>query len=124
MNQGILIFCPLLLKMNEVTRAKGIIHKARVSFIVVATFRASSPYAAPAPTTELVSCMAMAAHVPNSCWLMFKAWPITGKTNNAMAFNIKMVPNATDISLSFAFNTGPTAAIALPPQIAVPELIR
>ena len=49
MNQGILIFCPLLLKMNEVTRAKGIIHKARVSFIVVATFGASSPYAAPAP---------------------------------------------------------------------------
>ena len=34
-----------------------------------------------------------------------------------MAFNIKMVPNATDISLSFAFNTGPTAAMALPPQI-------
>lgn len=37
---------------------------------------------------------------------------------------MKIVPNATDISLSFAFNTGPTAAIALPPQIAVPELIK
>ena len=40
---------------------------------------------------------------------------------SAIAFKIKIVPNAT---LSFAFNTGPTAAMALPPQIAVPELIR
>ena len=43
---------------------------------------------------------------------------------SAIAFKIKIVPNATDISLSFALNTGPTAAMALPPQIAVPELIR
>ena len=32
-----------------------------------------------------------------------------------MAFNTKIVAKATDISLSLAFNTGPTAAIALPP---------
>ena len=36
----------------------------------------------------------------------------TGKINKAMAFNTKIVAKATDISLSLAFNTGPTAAIA------------
>ena len=55
MNHGIVIFRSLLLNMNDVASAKGIIHKARVSLMVVATFRASSPYAEPAPTTELVS---------------------------------------------------------------------
>ena len=35
-NQGILIFCPLLLKTKEVINARGIIHKARVNLIVVA----------------------------------------------------------------------------------------
>jgi hypothetical protein len=32
----------------------------------------------------------------------------------------KTVPIETDISSSLAFTAGPTAAIALPPQIAVP----
>lgn len=54
-NHGILILRSLFLKINDVTSASGIIHSARVSLIVVATLRASSPYAAPAPTTELVS---------------------------------------------------------------------
>ena len=49
---------------------------------------------------------------------------MAGKMKSAIAFKIKIVPNATDISLSFAFNTGPTAAIALPPQIAVPEPVQ
>ena len=40
---------------NEVANAIGIIQRARVNLMVVATFKASSPYAAPAPTTELVS---------------------------------------------------------------------
>ena len=34
------------------------------------------------------------------------------------------VPRATEISSSVALITGPTAAIALPPQIAVPDEIR
>ena len=55
MNQGMDIFFASLLKINAVTSASGMIHKARVSFMVVATSSASSPYAAPAPTTELVS---------------------------------------------------------------------
>ena len=123
-NQGMLMRCPLLLKIKEVKSAIGIIQSARVSLIVVAIRRASSPYAAPAPTTELVSWMAMAAQVPKSYWLIFKACPIAGKMKSAMALRINMVPKATDMSLSLAFKTGPTAAMALPPQMAVPELMR
>ena len=37
---------------------------------------------------------------------------------------MKTVPSDTDISSSVAPITGPTAAMALPPQIAVPEEIR
>ena len=54
-NQGMLTFLSLFLKIIDVTSARGMIHNALVSLMVVATFRASSPYAAPAPTTELVS---------------------------------------------------------------------
>jgi hypothetical protein len=35
-----------------------------------------------------------------------------------------MVPNATDICFSSAFITGEIAAIALPPQMAVPADIK
>jgi|GEM_PF-4899538 len=41
-----------------------------------------------------------------------------------MAFNIKTVPSATDIWSFPALMMGPTAAMALPPQMAVPELIK
>ncbi len=41
--------------------------------------------------------------------------------NRAMALRIKTTPKETAISLSLAFTTGATAAIALPPQIAVPD---
>ena len=37
MNQGILILRSLPLNMNDVASAKGIIHNARVSLMVVAT---------------------------------------------------------------------------------------
>ena len=65
MNHGIEILRPLLLKTKVETIARGIIQSALVSFTVVATFSASSPNAAPAPTTELVSCIAIAAQIPN-----------------------------------------------------------
>ena len=68
--------------------------------------------------------MAMAAHVPNCCCVMPKHWPMTGKMNSAMALRMNMVPSATVISVSRALMTGPTAAMALPPQMAVPELMR
>ena len=42
----------------------------------------------------------------------------------AMALRMKMTPRLTAISSLSALITGPTAAIALPPQIAVPEEIR
>ena len=41
-----------------------------------------------------------------------------------MEFNIKIVPRDTEISSSSASITGATAAIALPPQIAVPADIK
>lgn len=64
MKYGMDIFLLSPLKITDVTRASGMIQSALVSFIVVATSRASSPYAAPAPTTELVSWIAIAAQVP------------------------------------------------------------
>ena len=48
----------------------------------------------------------------------------TGKMNSAMELRMNTVPSETDISSSVAPITGPTAAIALPPQIAVPDEIR
>ena len=43
MNHGMVTFCPLVLKMNDVTMANGMIHRARVSLMVVAMLSASSP---------------------------------------------------------------------------------
>ena len=50
-------------------------------------------------------------------------WPIGGNNISATEFNTNTVPSETAISSSFASSTGPIAAIALPPQIAVPKLI-
>ena len=44
--------------------------------------------------------------------------------NNAIAFSTNTTARATDILAGLALITGPTAAMALPPQIAVPELIK
>ena len=110
--------------MSAVTSDSGIIQSARVSFIVVAISSASGLNAFPAPTTELVSWMAIAAQVPN-CWSFIpNQWPRTGKTKRAMALRMNIVPSAIDMSESLALSTGPTAAMALPPHIAVPELTR
>ena len=62
---GTLIFFDPSLKMKSEMTEIGIIHNALSSFIVVAICRASAPYWLAAPTTELVSCMAMAAQIPN-----------------------------------------------------------
>ena len=62
---GILIFFDSLLKINTEIIEIGIIHNARSSFMVVAVCSATEPYLLAAPTTELVSCIAMAAHTPN-----------------------------------------------------------
>ena len=47
-----------------------------------------------------------------------------GKMNRAAALRINTVPRARLIWLSSAFTSGLTAAMALPPQIAVPLAIR
>lgn len=124
MNHGMEIFFPFFLKIKVVAMAIGIIQSARVSFTVVATLRASSPYAAPAPTTELVSWIAMAAHVPNCSWLIPSQCPIAGKMSSAAAFSVKTVAMESVVSSSSASMMGAIAAIALPPQIAVPEDMR
>ena len=56
MNQGMATrACAPRRNAKAVPRVSGTIHNARVSFTVVATCSASAPYAAAAPTTELVS---------------------------------------------------------------------
>ena len=44
--------------------------------------------------------------------------------NSATALSMKMVPMATVMSLSLALMTGAKAAMALPPQMAVPPETR
>ncbi len=100
------------------------IHNARVSLISVAVSKATGPYTSPAPTTDEVSCMAIAAHVPNCVWLISSICPMGGNMNSAIAFNMNITPKDTAISSLSAFSTGPTAAMALPPHIAVPDAIR
>src|SRR5208283_156134 len=109
---------------TAVATVTGTIHSARASFTVVPMARAGSPYFAQAPTTELVSWIASAAHNPNWVCDNFSAVPIAGKVSSATEFSMKIVPSETDISSSVAPTTGPIAAIALPPQIAVPAEIR
>ena len=62
----------------------------------------------------------MAAHVPNSCWLMFKAWPIIGKNKQCNGIQYKngaQMPQTSRYPLPST--PDPTAAMALPPQIAI-----
>ena len=47
-----------------------------------------------------------------------------GNKNRAMELSIKMVPSATEICFSSALITGDMAAMALPPQMAVPVEMR
>src|SRR5437763_13328530 len=123
MNHGHWILA-LLRLTAAVTMHKGTIHSARASFTVVATTVAASPYLCAAPTNELVSWIASAAHNPNCCCDRCNVIPITGKMRSAMELRMKTVPSDTDISSSFAPTIGPTAAIALPPQMAVPVEIK
>ena len=124
MNQGMLILPLLSRKINMVANARGIIHSARVSLMSVAVWRATSPYTSPAPTTDEVSWMAMAAQVPNCVCVMSSMWPMGGKMKRAMELSMKITPSDTAISSVSALSTGPTAAMALPPQMAVPDDIR
>src|SRR5664279_682320 len=79
---------------------KGTIQSARASFTVVPTANATAPYLAEAPTTELVSWIAKAAHNPNWVCERFNQRPIMGNVSSATEFNTKIVPSETDISSS------------------------
>ena len=107
-----------------VATESGTIQSARANFTMVATASASTPYFAAAPTTELVSWIASAAHSPNCVCVSLSPAPIAGKISSATEFNTNTVPSDTAISSSLACTIGPTAAMALPPQIAVPVEIR
>ena len=130
-NHGILIFfLPsvsvlfTLLYTTATINESGIIHKALMSLVVVATCNANSLLVAAAPTTDEVSCIAIAHQYPNSVSVSFNKSPIGGKINSAIAFKVNIVPKATVMELSLALITGPKAAIALPPHIAVPPEMR
>ena len=65
----------------------------------------------------------MPAQVPNWSGVKCKKCPNIGKIYKAMALSRKIVPMAIEISCSAAPMTEATAAIAEPPQIAVPTEI-
>src|ERR1700694_4712342 len=122
MNHG--SFTRDLLRLTAaVTSASGTIHSARANLTVVPTIKADGPYLEAAPTTELVSWIASAAHRPNCGSVMCSAQPISGKMMSATELRIKTVPSETAISCSSACTMGPTAAMALHPQIAVRAVI-
>src|ERR1700722_7584847 len=68
--------------------------------------------------------MARADHKPNCSCERCSAEPIGGNINSATEFRMNTVPIETAISSSLACTMGATAAMALPPQIAVPAVIK
>ena len=64
MNQGQRMLA-LLLFATAVPTESGTIHRARANLTVVPTARATAPYFAVAPTTELMSWIASADQRPN-----------------------------------------------------------
>ena len=111
----------LFLKNQADPMTKGIIQKVLVTFKVAATSIASSPIIDAAPTTEAVSWIAKATQAPNSRSERLKKSPKIGNNRTAIAFSKKMIAMAVVNSSGLALIAGPTAAIAVPPQIAVPE---
>ncbi len=68
--------------------------------------------------------MAMAAQVPNCVCVISSIWPMGGKIKRAMELRMNITPSDTAISSESALSTGPTAAMALPPHMAVPDDMR
>ena len=54
-------------------------------------------------------------------YVALPAWFVSSMPSE---LSMNITPSDTAISFSFAFSTGPTAAMALPPQMAVPEDMR
>ena len=74
-----------------------------------------------APTTEDVSWIESATHLPNCCCDKSKTVPTKGNITTAKAFNKKIIAIEDPNSSGLAFMMGAKAAIAVPPQIAAPE---
>src|SRR5262245_51571394 len=119
MNQGYFTLTSLR-RNQDAAMLSGTIQSARTSFTVVAIASAAAPYSVEAPTTELVSWIASAAQSPNCSAFNPSHLPMIGKVSSAQALRVKTAPSDTDISSSLAPTLGPMAAMALPPQIAVP----
>ena len=102
----------------------GTIHKARASFTVVPTARATAPNLAVAPTTEsrVMNCQCCPEAKLGLCEMQDRA--DCGERQQRDGVEHKSVPREIAISSSVALAMGPTAAIALPPQIAVPAEIK
>ena len=91
---------------------------------VTAELSASSPNVIAAPITELVSCIASAANAPKSYAVISKCFPIRGRKIIANALKKKIIPRDISISFGVALMIFETAAIAVAPQIAVPDDIK
>src|ERR1051325_6239406 len=116
MNHGKPTSAALRRLMSPKTSASGSIHKVRTSFTVVATASASSPYFAAAPTTELVSWIATAAHRPKALWLRPMKCPSKGKMKSPTAVREKKIPrrgrHGAAVGLDGAADGGEGAAAA------------
>src|SRR5947199_9115058 len=84
--------CIRLRRVYAVASVSGTIHNALANFTVVATASALLPYFAPAPTTELVSWLASAAHNPNCDSLNRSMRPQGGNSMRPSAVNRETVP--------------------------------
>jgi len=103
----------------EKIKTYGIMNNVLVSFTMTAVLPANSEKAYPAATTEDVSLTAVPTHKPYPTLDMPSAIPIHGiiTTVRISKMNVDEIAYAT--SSSFALITGPTAATAEPPHIAV-----
>ena len=106
------------------TRTAGIIESVRVSFTIVAKSPAASLNAYPVATTLEVSFTAVPAQRPNAASESPRKLPSIGNTTTIIVSNRKVADIPYAISISVASITGAIAAIAEPPQIPVPALIR
>jgi hypothetical protein len=68
--------------------------------------------------------MATAAHTPNCTSESPRAWPMTGKRYRATTLRRNTVARATLMASDRAPMADPTAAMAVPPQMLVPEVRR
>src|SRR5262249_54059331 len=93
---------PPPLRTPAIARVNGTIQSAGGGWIVVPTSTAREPYCSVAPTTELVSWIASAAHAPNCVSLKANKCPTGGKMTNATALRKNTTARATEISCGFA----------------------